>query len=106
MVDINEILNQSNPHFFLKKIADNLKSQRIQKNLTQKELSERSGVSLASLRNFEQKGEIALQRLVQLAIALDATEGLSELFAPQKHETLNEFLNSNINKKRQKLRKR
>ena len=105
MVDINNLLNQSNPNYFTDKIAANFKALRLSQQLTQKELSDKSGVSLSSLRNFEQKGEISLSRLVQLAIVLGTTEGFTELFVVQQHETLNDFIKTQEVKKRQRVRK-
>ena len=52
-------------------IADRLVKLRKRKKITQKELAVKSGVSLGSLKRFEQSGEISLQSLTKLAIALD-----------------------------------
>lgn len=43
------------------KIAQNMRDLRLEKGLTQEGLSKRSGVSLSSLRKFEQKGVISLE---------------------------------------------
>ena len=45
-------------------IADRLKRIRLDQNVSQEQLAERSGVSLESLRRFESKGEISLKSLV------------------------------------------
>ena len=47
------------------------------------QLSEKSGVSLGSLKRFEQTGEISLASLVALAEALQCEDDLSTLFAPE-----------------------
>lgn len=52
------------------KLAEHLRAQRLATGLTQTGLSERSGVSLATLRKFEQKGAISLKSFLQLAMAL------------------------------------
>jgi len=41
---------------------------------TQTELSERSGVSLGSLKRFESSGQIALESLLKLALVLECLE--------------------------------
>lgn len=46
------------------------------------QLSELSGVSLGSLKRFEQTGEISLASLVALAQALECDGDLASLFAP------------------------
>ena len=52
-------------------IAQKIVRLRKRKKITQKQLAARSGVSLGSLKRFEQSGEISLQSLTKIAIALD-----------------------------------
>ena len=61
-------------------IAHRMKQLRKRKKISQKELACRSGVSLGSLKRFEQNGEISLQSLTKLAIALEVEEELEALF--------------------------
>lgn len=51
-------------------IAKRMAQLRKRRKISQKELAVRSGVSLGSLKRFEQSGEISLQSLTKLAIAL------------------------------------
>ncbi len=53
---------------------------RKRRKLSQKKLSEKSGVSLGSVKRFEQSGEISLLSLTKIAIALDIQEELEHLF--------------------------
>ncbi|WP_421812768.1 helix-turn-helix domain-containing protein [Flagellimonas sp.] len=53
-----------------KRIAQNMRDLRLGRELTQKGLAERSGVSLSSLRKFEQKGSISLESFLKLALTL------------------------------------
>lgn len=48
------------------------------------QLSDKSGVSLGSLKRFEQTGEISLASLVALAEALGCEDDLRGLFATEK----------------------
>lgn len=48
---------------------------------TQAELAERSGVSLGSLKRFEQKGKISLENLLALAHVLNRLGDFGEVFA-------------------------
>lgn len=57
-------------------LADRLKQARLTQNLTQQALAERSGVSLGSLRRFEQHGLISLTGFVKLAFALNLSDHL------------------------------
>jgi transcriptional regulator with XRE-family HTH domain len=66
-----------------KRLAENLKNRRLSKNLTQQGLSERSGVSLPTLRKFEQKGLISLESLLKLAMVLDFLGDIIKATEPQ-----------------------
>ena len=61
-------------------IADRFKRIRLDQNVSQEQLAERSGVSLGSLRRFESKGEISLKSLVRLAISLNHAQDFDLLF--------------------------
>ena len=50
-----------------KKIAENVRERRLQMDLTQEGLAERSGVPLSTLRKFEQKGNISLESFLKSA---------------------------------------
>ena len=62
-------------------IADRIVRLRKRKKISQKELAVRSGVSLGSLKRFEQTGEISLKSLTMLAIALGVEGELDALFS-------------------------
>lgn len=53
---------------------------RLALGLTQSELATRSGVPLATLKLFEQRGKISLTGLLAIADALDAIAGFGALF--------------------------
>lgn len=61
-------------------IADRIVRLRKRKKISQKELAARSGVSLGSVKRFEQSGEISLQSLSKIAIALEVEDELVHLF--------------------------
>lgn len=64
-----------------KGIAERLVKIRKRRKISQKDLSVKSGVSLGSLKRFEQTGEISLISLTKLAIALDLENELESLFS-------------------------
>ncbi len=64
-------------------IAGNMRGQRLATGLTQQGLAKRAGVSLATLRKFEQKGVISLESLLKLAMVLDALEDVVRATEPQ-----------------------
>jgi len=74
-------------------VASNVQKLRKRKKISQKELAERSGVSLGSIKRFEQTGEISLQSLTKIAIALRAENEMEALFTHPNFESIEEILN-------------
>ncbi|MBO6830613.1 MAG: helix-turn-helix transcriptional regulator [Muricauda sp.] len=68
-----------------KRIARNMRDLRLGKELTQKGLAERSGVSLSSLRKFEQKGIISLESFLKLALTLGCMDKLITATEPMEN---------------------
>ena len=58
-------------------------------------LSEKSGVSLGSLKRFERTGQISLLSLTKLAVALGMQQELERLFAEVPFLTIEEVINEN-----------
>ena len=61
---------------------------------TQPELSERSGVSLGSLKRFESSGHISLESLLKLALVLECLGDFSSLceVEEKKFESIEEIM--------------
>lgn len=78
--DINQFVEVITPQSMAQKLAEKEKTSRKQMKLTQKELSVRSGVSYASVRRFENSGEISLFSLLKIANVLGALEDFNALF--------------------------
>lgn len=74
-------------------IAQKIVRLRKRKKITQKQLAARSGVSLGSLKRFEQSGEISLQSLTKIAIALDVENELEDLFNNVPFVSIEEVIN-------------
>ncbi len=74
-------------------IAQKIVRLRKRKKITQKLLAARSGVSLGSLKRFEQSGEISLQSLTKIAIALDVENELEDLFNNVPFASIEEVIN-------------
>lgn len=60
-----------------------LREHRIARNMTQAELAQRSGVSVAVLRKFEQTGKISLESFIKLTFVLGLNERLVKALQPQ-----------------------
>lgn len=73
-------------------IAAREKQKRKSRKLTQRELSARSGVSLASLKRFEQTGEISFVSLIKIADVLGEKEAFEALFAGREYQSIQEVI--------------
>lgn len=60
-------------------VAGRFKARRLAMNLTQRELAQRSGVTLGSLKRFEREGLIALDSLLNLALVLNCLDDFEKL---------------------------
>ena len=94
MIDLDKYI--LTPDEMLHRIADNEKARRKNMHLTQEELARRSGVSLGSLRRFEQTGDISLESLMKIAIVLNETDNLIKLFAERdpEYKSMEDLLNA------------
>jgi transcriptional regulator with XRE-family HTH domain len=65
-------------------LAARVRELRLAKGFKQTTLAERAGVSLASLRRFENSGRVSLQNLLRLAFALYRLDDFDAIFqSPQ-----------------------
>lgn len=72
-------------------LASRVRQLRLQRGWTQREMAERAGLTLASYRRFELSGRIALDRLLRIAVMLDALAPFDQLFALPPARTLAEL---------------
>ncbi|REA63831.1 transcriptional regulator [Dyadobacter luteus] len=72
------------PSKALRKLAENVRSRRLNAGLTQEGLAERSGVALPTLRKFEQKGVISLESFLRLLLVIGGIEEVIEAIKPVK----------------------
>jgi transcriptional regulator with XRE-family HTH domain len=83
---------QKLPHQVMADIAAKARARRKHRQLSQKELAERSGVSFGSIQRFEQSGQIALEALLKIAFVLECIDSFDSLFpvdtAPKSLEDL------------------
>ena len=67
-------------------IAAHLRERRLRLNISQDELARRSGVPLATLRKFEQKGLVSLGSFLKLKAVLGGLGGMVEAIEPDPVE--------------------
>lgn len=75
-------------------LAERIIQLRKRKKLSQRSLALRSGVSLGSLKRFEQTGEISLQSLTKIAIALGVEGELEDLFSKVPFNSIEEVIHA------------
>jgi len=61
-------------------IAASAKRRRLEKNLSRKTLSERSGIPASTIRHFEATGNAGLPTLLAIAMALECLDEFACLF--------------------------
>lgn len=88
----NFLLIQKTPKEINLGIAFRLRSIRKQLKLSQEKLSEKSGVSLGSVKRFESTGEISLISLTKIAIVLHCEDALDELFSQRSFSSIQEVI--------------
>lgn len=69
------------PHQLKMQIAEQAKQRRLEKNLSRLTLYKKSGVPTSTIKHFETTGNINLEALLMLAMALDCLSDFASLFA-------------------------
>ena len=91
MYDINDFVSVPTESKTTNDLVERFKKRRKELKLSQKDLSVKSGVSYASIRRFEEAGEISLTSLIKLANAIDCLNDFDELFKNAKISSLKEL---------------
>lgn len=87
------VLYKKTPREIDKLIADRIRAVRKRRKISQKKLSEKSGVSLGSVKRFESSGDISLISLTKIAFALELENELERLFENVPFLSIEEILN-------------
>ncbi len=95
-----------NPNALALQIATNVKKRRLELNITQIELAQKSQVSLGSIKRFETSAEISLKNLLLISVALNATHEFKSLFSQQQFQSIDELTEAKKNKDRKRARKK
>ena len=78
--DIGDFVDIATPQSVILSLKERVKKRRKALKITQKKLAEKSGVSYASVRRFENTGEISLLSLINIADVLGCIEDFNMLF--------------------------
>lgn len=85
-------LTAQSPEEITRDIARRARARRLDQELTQRGLADRAGVSLGSLKRFEQTGRIAFSSLIRIAVVLGAVDELATWFSEPEIRSLDEAL--------------
>lgn len=105
IIDIMIAVNIITPQEMQKIIASQARTLRLEFNLSQQTLSKKSGVSYGSLKKFEQTGQISLESLLKLAVALGAMDDFKSLFVPAPPSAASSLDELMVDEKRKRGRK-
>ncbi len=75
------------------KLANRLCQIRKRRKISQQKLADMSGVSYGSIKRFETTGQISLYSLTKIAMALDVSEELRNLFSNVPYQDIQEVIN-------------
>ena len=89
--DIGQFVNTLTEQSVINGLVERVKKKRKQMKLSQKRLSQKSGVTYASIRRFETTGDISLSSLLKMAHALDALKDFEGLFKGQTITNLKDY---------------
>ncbi len=97
-------LDVFSPTAIAKQIAMRVREKRLMLNLSQQALAAKTGVSLGSLKRFENQYEISLHNLLLIAIVLQSTEEFLNLFSAMSYQNIDEVVKQKQTFKRKRGR--
>lgn len=95
-------INISTPKSIMQDLKDKFKQKRLSLNLTQEGLSNKSGVSLGSIKRFESSGEISFESLLKVALVLNCLDDFKNIAneKDERYESMDDLLKVKPIKKR------
>lgn len=96
------------PSEMMNNLQKKTKERRLQLNLTQKELAEKSCVALPTLQKYERTGQISLESFVKILFVLDLSQALMDIFNNHEmtYNSMDDLLNDIPSKPRKRASKR
>ena len=91
---MGEYGDQKSPKEIMILLSKNIRALRKQEKMSQKELSERSGVAYASVRKFESTGIISLESLLKISEALKRLTDFESILLPSDMKRKKDLFNS------------
>ena len=89
--DIADFVKTQTIQSVKEQLVEREKQRRKKLHLSQRDLANKSGVSYASIRRFENIGEISLNSLLKIANALDCLEEFNSVFKMPAVKSLKDY---------------
>lgn len=89
--DIADFVKTQTIQSVTEQLVEREKQRRKKMHLSQRDLANKSGVSYASIRRFENIGEISLNSLLKIANALDCLEEFNSVFKMPALKNLKDY---------------
>ena len=89
--DIADFVKTQTIQSVTEQLVEREKQRRKKMHLSQRDLANKSGVSYASIRRFENIGEISLNSLLKIANALDCLEEFNSVFKMPVVKSLKDY---------------
>lgn len=86
------------PQDVLHDLASKVKVLRKEQTLTQPELAKKSGVSIGSLRRFEQTGQISLASLLKILNVLGRLGDMEGILTSHHHKNIEKYFSDKTRK--------
>ena len=95
-------INISTPKSIMQDLKDKFKQKRLSLNLTQEGLSNKSAVSLGSIKRFESSGEISFESLLKVAFVLYCLDDFQNIAnkKDEQYDSMDDLLKVKPMKKR------
>lgn len=77
-------------------VSNHTKKLRKRLKISRRKLSEMSGVSYGSIKRFEETGNISLLSLTKIAMALDVSGDIKNIFAEVPYKSIQEVYSENL----------
>ena len=90
---MGEYGDQKSPKEIMLLLSKNIKALRKQEKMSQRELSERSGVAYASIRKFESTGIVSLEPLLKICEALKRLTDFESILLPSDMKRKKDLFN-------------
>ena len=95
-------INISTPKSIMQDLKDKFKQKRLSLNLTQEGLSNKSGVSLGSIKRFESSGEISFESLLKVTFEKNCLDDFQNIAnkKDEQYDSMDDLLKVKKKKKR------